>query len=417
MPWGRIGDTAAHHPIALAVLEHEDADERIVNELFGFIMRCAVQSAAHLTDYVINRGTAVSIAGVSRANELLNFGLYAGYLVEVETIDEESRSRKAYKIVEDPEFIHLRTKAEVEWERQRRNDAARPELVIPVRLRDGDGCRYCGKVVRWGAQNSAIGGTYDHRVAGKQAKDENDMFVSCRGCNSGRKNNETADVDYPRLPVPSRAFFSESTVNWLKDHDYVKRLRIKVPKPSSRALQPGDPTGNGTPGQTTQGNGTTGPTATGDGNTGQQPLGDGIPGPSNLDDGIPGQGDLGNGTNGPAEDLPAADSHTLAVDGNGESSTARILEGDPAPPIQRFDEGCQLIANPANSLTDGPGIAGTGRDGSGRAGQGRSPALLPKPAAQLLSSPNYSGIPRPATQGKKNRRRSRPRNRKGNPNV
>lgn len=419
MPWGRIGDTAAHHPIALAVLEHEDADERIVNELFGFIMRCATQSAAHLTDYVINRGTAVSIAGVARANALLNFGLYAGYLVEVETIDKENRSRKVYKIVEDPEFIHLRTKAEVEWERQRRNDAAKPELVIPVRMRDGDGCRYCGKVVRWGAQNSAIGGTYDHRVAGKQARDENDMFVSCRGCNSGRKNSETADIEYPRLPVPTRAFFSESTVNWLKDHDYVKRLRMKVPKPSGRALQPGDPTGNGTTGQTIQGDGIPGPSTTGDGVPGQQHQGDGIPGPSTAGNGTSGQQMTGDGiSSGHVVTAPATGGSPFpAPGGNGKPANAGSAVAVLAPQIQASEAGCQLTASPANRLTDGPGIAGSGRVGPGRVGQGRSPALLPKPAAQHLSSPNPSAHPRPPTQGKKNRRRSRPRNRKGDPNV
>ncbi|NVM97814.1 hypothetical protein [Arthrobacter sp. SDTb3-6] len=403
-----------------------------MNELFGFIMRCAVQSAAHLTDYVINRGTAVSIAGVARANALLDFGLYAGYLVEVETVDEESRVRKAYKIVEDPEFIHLRTKAEVEWERQRRNDAARPELVIPVRLRDGDGCRYCGKVVRWGAQNSAIGGTYDHRVPGKQAKDENDMFVSCRGCNSGRKNSDKADVEYPRLPVPSIAYFSEGTVNWLADHEYVKRLGIPVPKPSGRALKPGDPTDNGVPsGQTTQGNGNSGPLQTGNGaSSGQATEGNGsIPGPSDTGNGNSGQDDQGNGSfsgpvtsgngassgqgikgngdSGPAVTAPATGSSPSEVpSGNGTPiSTTKPVEAVSKPPGTAEEAGCQLIANPANRLTDGPGIAGSGRDGTGRVGQGRGAKLLLSPAADLLSSPNLPGLPRPSMKRKRPRRR------------
>ena len=407
------------------MLEHEDADERIVNELFGFVMRCATQSAAHLTDYVINYGTAVSIAGVARAKALLAFGMYAGYLVEIETDDDVGRARKAYKIVEDPEFIHLRTKAEIEWERERRNDVARPELVIPVRLRDGDGCRYCGKVVRWASQNSALGGTYDHRIPGKRAKDENDMFVSCRGCNSGRKNSETADVDYPRLPVPTRAFFSESTVNWLKDHDYVKRLRLKVPRPSGRALQPGDPTGNGPTGQQ-QSNGASGSAPTGDGNTGQNVQGDGTTGPNTAGNGTSGQHDLGNGTTGPAvHETPAIGSSPIvAPEGNGTAhcteETVQVSAMEtPLQPAQTqgSDPSWQHVGNPANSLTEGPGIRGSGRDGTGRVGQGRSPAPKPKPAAHRLSSPNLPGIPQPSTQGKKNRRRARPRNRKGKPNA
>lgn len=395
MPWLRTGDTAAHHPVALAVLEHEEADDRIVNELFGFISRCATLSAGHLTDYVINRGTAVEIAGgISRASKLLEFGIYAGYLVEI-TLDDaapDGKTRRGYKIIEDPEFIHLKTKAEVEWERERRNDAARPELVIPVRLRDGDGCRYCGKVVRWGAQNSAIGATYDHRIPGQKAKDENDMFVACRGCNSGRKNSETADIDYPRLPVPERAFFSEGTVNWLRDHDYVKRLELTVPEPNRKALKPGDPTGNGTPGQIIKGNGNSGPSTTGNG--------------------TPGQSEQSNGTSGSAVPTPAnGSSPSAAPRGNGTSPSTPRVEAPSEKPEQAQDEHCQLIANPANCLTDDTGIPGSGRDGTGRAGKGREGSET-QPPPHPDSANNPKNPPNPAVHPQPSRNRKRPRRRR-----
>ena len=63
MAWLRTGDNVANHPIVLAVLEHHEADDQSVNETFGFIMRCALQSAAHFTDYVISYGTALALAG------------------------------------------------------------------------------------------------------------------------------------------------------------------------------------------------------------------------------------------------------------------------------------------------------------------------------------------------------------------
>ncbi|MFM9430042.1 5-methylcytosine-specific restriction endonuclease McrA [Arthrobacter sp. MP_2.3] len=365
MPWARVGDTAANHPTALAVLEHQLADERIVNELFGFVMRCSTQSAAHTTDYLVNRGTAIQMAGgMSRANDLLMLAIYAGYMVE-QTFIEEGITRTGYKIIDDPDFIHLRTKAELDWERQRRNDTARPELVIPVRLRDGDGCRYCSKVVRWGAQNGRLGGTYDHRTPGKQAANERDLVVACRACNAGRKDNPNADQDYPLQSVPDQAYFSESTIQWLQEHDYVKRMGIQVPEPSGQQLQPGDETGNGSTGQH-EGNGTTGPDTAGNGSTGQHE---------------------GNGSTGQHEGNGSTGQH----EGNG--STGQHDDHLHTP-------GCQHIANPAKRLTDGTGIAGAGRDGSGRAGKGREPAspqLSPKPSPQHANRPRRG---RPRTRGR-----------------
>ncbi|WP_460994370.1 hypothetical protein, partial [Sinomonas soli] len=117
MAWARFGDTSANHPTVLAVLEHDDADDRIVNELFGFVARCSTQSAAHLTDYVINRGTAIALAGsMARADALLGLAVWAGYMTE-ETGFVDGREQRLYRIIEDQEFIHLRLREEVEWER------------------------------------------------------------------------------------------------------------------------------------------------------------------------------------------------------------------------------------------------------------------------------------------------------------
>ncbi|MET3349625.1 UNVERIFIED_ORG: 5-methylcytosine-specific restriction endonuclease McrA [Arthrobacter sp. UYEF1] len=367
-----------------------------MNELFGFVMRCSTQSAAHLTDYVINRGTAIQMAGgMSRANELLQLAVFSGYMVE-ESLEEDGHSRKVYRILDDPDFIHLRTKAEIDWERQRRNDTARPELVIPARLRDGDGCRYCGKVVRWGAQNGRLGGTYDHRIPGKQAASEKDLFVACRGCNAGRKDNPNADQDYPRLPAPETAYFSASTIQWLREHEYVKRMGMTVPEPSGKQLQPGDETGNdpkppsklsalvaalaagdGSSGQH-EGNGTPGPTTTGNGPTGQHE-GDGVPGPTTEGNGSTGPTTKGDGTPGPA------------TAGNGPTGQHEDHQHSP---------GCQHIANPAKRLTDGTGIAGTGRVGTGRAGTGREPSPPPQLSQPPRNGNKKSRRGRPHTRGR-----------------
>lgn len=244
MAWGRTGDTAANHPAALAVLEHDAVDERLLNEVYGFIHRCSSQSAAHLTDYVVNRGTVIQMAGMSRAKELIDVAIFAGLLTEVE-VEVNGKPRKAYKIIDDPEFIHLRTREEIEFERQRKTDNANPALIVPVRLRDGDACRYCGLVVSFapGVRKGRLAGTYDHRRPGKAATVET-YVVACGACNASRSDHPNADQTIPLLPVPIKPYYSKHTIAWIETNDWAQRNGIKPPKAPAQ-LKPGSPTGNG----------------------------------------------------------------------------------------------------------------------------------------------------------------------------
>ena len=240
MPWLRLGDTAANHPIALAVLEDPAVDDRLLNEVFGFVVRCALQSTAHLTDYLISRGTAIQIGGASRAYQLLDAAIDAGYLAPAKmTVD--GIERDAYKLLDDPDFIHMRTREEIEWERQRKSDNSNPALIVPVRLRDGDACRYCGMVVdfRPGQRRGRIAGTYDHRRPGQAATIET-YVVACSGCNATRGDNPNADAALPLLPEPTKPYYSEHTVAWIRDNEWAKRNGIKTPRRSAK-IAPGKP--------------------------------------------------------------------------------------------------------------------------------------------------------------------------------
>ncbi|MDG3012477.1 hypothetical protein G4X40_20260 [Rhodococcus sp. D2-41] len=244
----RWGDTSANHPIVLTVLEHEACDDRLVNEVHGFITRCAAQAGAHLTDYVVTRGTAVLCAGPSRVDVLLTVATAAGYLTEV-TVD----GRTAYKLVDDdPEFLHLRLRAEVEWERQRRTDNSNPALIVPVRLRDGDGCRWCGKVVNWAAKTGARSGTYDHLVPGSPATVDT-YVVACRGCNSSRKDGSHPRAAGELLPVPVRPYFSPYSCDWLEANAWRKTNGCTVPPRPRKVITPGNPAPGHEPGATTAG--------------------------------------------------------------------------------------------------------------------------------------------------------------------
>ncbi|WP_309080293.1 hypothetical protein [Zhihengliuella sp.] len=357
MPWLRIGDTAANHPTVLAVLEfdEEDFDDRLINETFGFVVRCAAQSTAHLTDYVINRGTALSIAGLSRADKLLQVAIYAGYLTkEKRDLDDGQGLRTVYKLVDDdPDFIHMRTKEEIEWERQRKADNQDPALVIPVRLRDGDACRYCGLVVNWAARKGRLRGTYDHRQPGQGARTVEDSVVACGACNSSRKDDPAADSRLPLLPVPTKPYFHPNTIEWIANHDWAQRNGYKAPKPPAQTLRAGEHSGNGTTGRTSQGNGRSGPQSEGNGTTGPQR---------------------------PAEATERVESTTPRPAMRAAASGPRAASSGNLP-----DQ-----ADPAERLPTGSGIPGTGRDGTGRAGTGRGgtgASSQPPPSGKKRGNP------------------------------
>lgn len=224
MPWLKGGDNAATHPLVMALLTVPKSDDRTMNEAFGFAVRCALESAGHMTDYRVSLGTATSLAG-NRTKILLRQCVSAGIMTEHGT----GRS-KFWRLVDDPEFLHIRLREEVEWDRQRRRDAANPELTVPVRVRDGDTCRYCAQVVYWGNRKGARGATYDHREPGKAATVDT-YVVSCRGCNARRSDKVTADDEMPLRPAPDNPYYSSSTIKWLASHG----VPIVEPQPTGPA--------------------------------------------------------------------------------------------------------------------------------------------------------------------------------------
>ncbi|MER6986028.1 HNH endonuclease [Micrococcus luteus] len=221
MPWLKVSDASATHPIALAAMEADDADDRIVNELFGFVARCAVMAAQHERDYVVTVGTARVMAGSSRFEALVAAAVRAGYFVETTAEDAEGVPRRAFRLVEEKDLFHMLLKKERAWETQRRNDVANPELTVPVRLRDGDGCRWCGKTVAWRDRKSGRGATYDHVRPGQGAASPEDLVVACRSCNSARKDEENTSFDRALMPPPEHPLYGADTLAFLAEHDVV----------------------------------------------------------------------------------------------------------------------------------------------------------------------------------------------------
>ncbi|PFG19854.1 5-methylcytosine-specific restriction endonuclease McrA [Serinibacter salmoneus] len=197
----------------MQVAGFKGADERAVNEVRGWLYACATQSAGHLTDYVVDFGTAALFGG-ARTSQLIAWCEKAGLLTP-----RRVNGAKAWVIINDPEFIHIRTREEVEWDRQRKRDVADLGLTVPVRLRDGDNCRYCGVQVQWRGRKSNRSAELDHRVPGAAATVDT-LVVACRRCNGARKANAQWDDDHPLRPAPRVARYDRVTAEFLTENGY-----------------------------------------------------------------------------------------------------------------------------------------------------------------------------------------------------
>ncbi len=249
MPWLRSGDNAATHPIVMRVASfvmsiRTRVFERdvAINEVFGFVTRCALQSAGHTTDYVIDEGTVLMIGG-ARTDRLLELAIKAGYLIK-----RSKRGVTVYVLVDDPQFLHMRTKAELEAEKQRKADNSNKGLTGPVRLRDGDQCRYCGVIVNWRDRKGQRGGTYDHREGvGKPARFDT-LVVACFTCNRSRSNRDDADERLPLLPAPTDPIFGSDTVQFLEERGYRVEVTEGFQRPGTQPdTAPSDPAASRTP--------------------------------------------------------------------------------------------------------------------------------------------------------------------------
>lgn len=241
MPWLRVSDTAGMNPMVLAPLT-DTANDGLdpydrANVLFGMVSRCSTMSAGYVTDYLVTDAVVMQVAGPhwqARAEAAERAGYW-------------TRCDKGWLIVNDPDhFVHIRMRAELEWEAQQKADNANPLFTVPARIRDGDACRYCTNIVNWGARKGARRGTYDHRVPGQAAQTPEDLRVCCGSCNSSRGNRPDADDRLPALPPPPRPYYGEKTRTFLADHGYV------VPADGGTPTRPGSQPATATPRPRTQ---------------------------------------------------------------------------------------------------------------------------------------------------------------------
>lgn len=218
MTWGRFGDGTATHPIVLRGGSVRGADSRTRWELLGFAVALASLSGQHSTDYIVEQGT-VDLFGGPEAPRLMEQMQEAGYITKTRV-----NGRLAWKIVDDPELLHLRLKEEIEWDRRRKADNGNTDLTLQVLQRDGSACRICGRSVSWVDRRGTRGGTYDHRNSGAPATTPDDLVVACRGCNSARGqadatgNLDQWDKEHPLVPVPAEPIYCDHARSRLTKH-------------------------------------------------------------------------------------------------------------------------------------------------------------------------------------------------------
>ena len=198
MAWVKVTDTFNSAPewMAAAELAADKGDQRLVTELKGITIALFTQSAVAWTDYWISYGAVIEVVGIARVDEVIADLVAIGVL-----FDRSTPEQRQYRLLEKDSFIHLIKADQKKRDAKRKRDRRKKTLMVPVLLRDGSECRYCGDLVNWNDNKHDQGGTFDHRDFEAETTADN-FVVSCRGCNRLRADFEDPDKELPLLDPP-----------------------------------------------------------------------------------------------------------------------------------------------------------------------------------------------------------------------
>jgi len=418
MSWLKQSDVSANHPLVLRVLEMDEADERLLNEMYGWVNRCATQSAAFDRDYIVEIGTAKQMAGLSRYKELLKAALSCGIFEEKE-IDENGSMHRVLKLVEEEDLFHMILKSDKEREKNRRADTYDLAKKGAIIKRDGAECRWCGRMVTFGNDRKSIkAGTIDH--LDPKDLDNSDptpierLVVACTSCNSSRKDGGFWDKEL--RPAPRTPYFTADATAWLRDKAGIlvkvstQRVELHAPTPApasepvngpaSTKVTASDEATVNTGSSTTTGNEATAASKVERSEATVPPARKERLSSSDMATELH---DIEY-----AEMIAALESEAVETPRQGETpaeddATANTGASDAQSPINSESKNNQLIIKKSEGV--GSGSVGTGRDGPGRAGSGGAGWRDHSPAESTRT-------PKPPNNNQPRSRRRRPRRRK-----
>jgi hypothetical protein len=206
--------------------------------VFGFVVLCSTDAAAHLQDSFVSEAIAQKNGGASW-EEFAKAAVRAGLFGKRQKDPDPDGWGHGWLVTRDETILHQRLKAEVE--RERKHDALLRDVAkaIEIRLRDGDECRYCGKTVNFADRKSARGGQLDHIDP-----DGDELAVSCRECNRRKGARTPEEAAMPLLPIPTSVFYNPNTLAWLDKHHALPSDLRPGTQPDTA---PSDPAPSGTP--------------------------------------------------------------------------------------------------------------------------------------------------------------------------
>lgn len=196
----------------------ERGDARLVTDLKGVTMALYAQSALSWSDYMVQFGAVIEAVGLERASSVVEDLLKIGVLFDQSTADQ-----RQYRLLERESFVHLIKTDQKKRNAKRKRDKRKAALMVPVLLRDGSECRYCGDRVNWDDKRFDQGGTFDHREIESETTVDN-YVVCCRSCNRLRADFENPDEELPLLDPPEIPIYDAALLAMLRGWpDWVAR--------------------------------------------------------------------------------------------------------------------------------------------------------------------------------------------------
>lgn len=205
MAWWRGGDTAHSHRKVLRAMAKDPVRGAAV---WGTVTLSLSWSTQESQDWWVSESFVRRTFGPAGLT-LMRDGQAAGLVLP----GRHRRGGENGWLIDDtdPDLLHIRTREEVERDREKSRVTRQVEPTREVRLRDGDQCRYCGKTVSYRDRSSGRAGTYDH----PDPADRDVFVVACKACNTwkyGRTVQEWVDAGgLELLPPPDHPLIGAHT--------------------------------------------------------------------------------------------------------------------------------------------------------------------------------------------------------------